>query len=318
VTFTENGEVSVTPSAAFLGVISVVYTVEDATGESSRRVQGRYLVTVRDIPDQPAAPTIVAEGDGSVTIAVTAPATNGEPILDYTVTWAGGSVVLPATSAGTTIDSLTNGSAYTFRVSAQNTLGRSTVSDASAVARPFGAPAAPASASLSASTDGTGTVTLQWAAAAGNGRDVASYRWTLSDGTSGEVPGDELSVTVPGEVGSAYRFSVVAVDTAGNESLETPNTGSVTPTPGVAAPARVSVDGGGSPTVTLSWGEAATTGAIDRYEISINGGVWTSMGAELTHVVDGTPGTTYRFLVRAVDGTTTGPDARSTAGTVPR
>lgn len=318
VTFSENGEISVIPNASYLGVISVVYTVDDATGDTSRRVQGRYLVTVRDIPDQPAAPTIVAEGDGSVTLGFAAPATNGEPIVDYTVTWAGGSVVLPATSVEATIDSLTNGSMYTFRVSAQNAVGRSTVSNPSAVARPFGTPAAPASASLSASTTGTGRVTLRWAAAEGNGRDVDLYRWTLSDGTTGTVPGTKRSVTLPGEVGTAYNFSVVAVDTAGNTSQEVANTGSVTPTPGVAEQPRVTVAGGGSPDVTLSWGDAPTTGTIDRYEISINGGVWADVGTQHSHAFAGTPGTTYRFLVRAVDGGTTGPDVRSTAGTVPK
>jgi hypothetical protein len=132
------------------------------------------------------------------------------------------------------------------------------------------------------------------------------------------VPDTKRSVTLPGEVGTAYNFSVVAVDTAGNTSPEVANTGSVTPTPGVAEQPRVTVAGGGSPDVTLSWGDAPTTGTIDRYEISINGGVWADMGTQHGHAFAGTPGTTYRFLVRAVDGGTTGPHARSTAGTVPR
>ncbi|MEO6828109.1 MAG: Ig-like domain-containing protein, partial [Microbacteriaceae bacterium] len=61
--YTKDGDVTIHPGAAFIGVVSVVYTIEDATKDPKREVQGRLQYTVRDVPAKPAPPTFV-EGDG--------------------------------------------------------------------------------------------------------------------------------------------------------------------------------------------------------------------------------------------------------------
>src|SRR5690606_3615839 len=114
--FTPDGDVTVHPGAAFIGVVSVVYTVEDATRDRGRHVQGRLLYTVRDVPSKITTATFV-EGDRQVTVEWDTPAINGEPITQYTVSWSGGSAVtVPGSAASHTFTGLTNGSAYTFQV----------------------------------------------------------------------------------------------------------------------------------------------------------------------------------------------------------
>ena len=84
-------------------------------------------------PLAPAAPTAVP-GSGSATVSWTAPADDGgSPITGYTVTASpGGQTVTVAGSVRTaTVTGLTNGTSYTFRVTATNAVGDSAPSPAS-------------------------------------------------------------------------------------------------------------------------------------------------------------------------------------------
>ncbi len=84
----------------------------------------------------PSAPTGVSAvtGDGQVTVAWTAPAsTGGSPITGYTVIASPDGQTCQTTDALTcTVQGLTNGTAYTFTVTATNAIGESPASDASA------------------------------------------------------------------------------------------------------------------------------------------------------------------------------------------
>ena len=90
----------------------------------------------------PDAPTIVSAvgGNGQATVSWTVPANNGgSQIIDYTVLSTPGSLTLTVTGASSStavITGLTNGTAYTFTITARNSVGNSTPSSASSPVTP--------------------------------------------------------------------------------------------------------------------------------------------------------------------------------------
>ncbi|MGB3911811.1 MAG: Ig-like domain-containing protein [Pseudolysinimonas sp.] len=319
VDFTADGEVTVQPGSAFIGVVSVVYTVEDATRDAGRQVQGRLLYTVRDVPGKVATPTFV-EGDRQVTLEWDAPATNGEPITQYTLLWSGGSpVTVPGSSASYTFTGLTNGDPYTFQVRATNAVGQGEISDPSATARPFGAPSAVTSATATGSSNGSGDVILNWSGAGGNGRTIDGYRITVSPGGAVVSVGNVTTTTVPGRVGTASSYSIVTLG-PGGESAPFSSTNAGTPRPGPPASASASWSGTrGDRTVTFSWTAAPSTEPITRYEILVNNyhSSWQNVGSATSYqITDATLGQSYSIQVRAVSAGQTG-DARTSNSVTP-
>jgi Domain of unknown function (DUF4082)/Bacterial Ig domain/Fibronectin type III domain/Lysyl oxidase len=99
----------------------------------------------------PSAPTEAqaTAGNGSATVTWTAPANGGSPITSYTVTPYNGSTAQPATSVtgsppatSTTINGLTNGTSYTFTVTATNIVGAGPPSSPSNAVTPNAPPVA--------------------------------------------------------------------------------------------------------------------------------------------------------------------------------
>jgi hypothetical protein len=118
-------------------------------------------------PTAPGAPTGVTAtaGNTSVTVSWTAPASNGgSAITSYTVTpYIGSTAQTPVPVTGsppattTTVTGLTNGTAYTFTVSATNATGTGPASTASNAVTPSAA--GPVTVDKTVFTDGSGTMT---------------------------------------------------------------------------------------------------------------------------------------------------------------
>ena len=121
-------------------------------------------------------------GDGQVTASWAAPeSTGGTPIKGYTVTATpGGDTCETKTALTCVVRDLTNGTAYTFTVTATNAVGTSAASEPSATVTPATVPSAPTGL---AADPGDGQVTVSWAAPTSTGGSpITGYTVTATPG----------------------------------------------------------------------------------------------------------------------------------------
>jgi hypothetical protein len=173
------------------------------------------------------------------------------------------------------------------------------------------------SATAAGSSDGSGNVTLSWRGAAGNGRTIDGYRITMSPGGAVVNVGNVSTTTVPGQVGTAYSYSIVTLG-AGGESTPFSSTNAGTPLPGAPASVSASWPGPrGSQTVNFSWTAAPSTAPITNYEYLVSGsGAWVTVPAsQTTHTIQGAFDQPYSIQVRAISAGQTGPARTSNTAT---
>jgi hypothetical protein len=95
------------------------------------RILGTIASSAREVPGAPTIGTATA-GNANASVTFTAPVyTGGVPIISYTVTSTPGSLTATGASSPITVSGLTNGTAYTFRVTATNSVGTGPASAAS-------------------------------------------------------------------------------------------------------------------------------------------------------------------------------------------
>ena len=195
----------------------------------------------------PGAPTGVSAiaGNAQVTVIFTAPANNGgAAITGYTVTSspAGGT----DTNAGSTslshvITGLTNGTAYTFTVTATNSVGTSSASTASSAVTPATPPGAPTSV---AAVRGPGEAVVSFLAPVSNGgAAITSYTVTSSPGGV-TATGASSPITITGLTnGTSYTFTVTATNAVGTGSASSASN-AITPTAASLAGVNFGATGG--------------------------------------------------------------------------
>jgi trimeric autotransporter adhesin len=122
---------------------------------------------------KPGAPTSVVGtvGNTQVSVAFTAPAVLGTGTISYTATSSPGSFTATGASSPLVVTGLTNGTAYTFTVTATNAFGSST-SASSASVTPATVPSTP---SAPTATRGDTSVALSWTAPANGGSAITDY-----------------------------------------------------------------------------------------------------------------------------------------------
>jgi|GEM_PF-1373831 len=101
--------------------------------ESVKVTDGAYYPAT--VPDAPSNVQATA-GNGKVSVAFDAPSNGGLAITNYTVTATPGNLTATGTQSPITITGLTNGTAYTFTVTASNGIGSSVESSASTTVTP--------------------------------------------------------------------------------------------------------------------------------------------------------------------------------------
>ncbi len=271
------------------------------------------------VPATPPAPTAIY-GNGSVAVTVAA-GSGGTPPESYTVTASpgGGTCTVTGAALSCTVTGLTNGTSYTFTVTATNAAGTSSSSPASSVVTPMTLPGAPTSV---AGVSGNTQVVVSWSAPVSNGGStITAYTVTTSPGgrTCGLSSG-ALSCTISGLTnGTAYTFTVTATNTVGT-SNSSPATSAVTPATLPDAPTSVAGVSGNTQ-VVVSWSAPVSNGGavITAYTVTASPGGQTcswSSGALSCTVTGLTNGTSYTFTVTATNTAgTSSPSPASSAVT---
>ena len=270
----------------------------------------------------PPVPTSLkaAFGNQNVTLTWAAPASDGgSAIIRYEYRYAQSSGTLPDSWIGVglaltaNIAGLTNGTEYDFEVRAVNDQGDGEAATASAI------PATVSIAPNLSATAGYRQITLNWDAPTNNGgADVTSYRIEVFRNGSYAV-----ETTVAGTVltyrdiglsdNTQYDYQIIAINKAGDSPPDTASATTVatSPTaPSVPLPGTAPVADPGPGMVTINWNPPAfNSQTVTRYEFRSArdadefSSTWASAGADpgetSLEVKNLTPGTPYKFQVRA-------------------
>jgi hypothetical protein len=296
------------------------------SGQGTTKTSGGGTIGSPKPPGAPVSPVAVA-GNAAATVSWGAAADNGSQITQYELSWSGGSTGSEALSGGklsATVTGLTNGSAYTFTVRAQNAVGTGPAVTTTPVTPSSTVPAQPAGVTATAAND-DGSVSLTWTEP-GNGDQVQSYTVTnVNTGTTTTgITG--TSVTIPGVVTTAsaftsppttYTFTVAAVDSGGRESPVSGASNAVAPflapgTPAVDTNAIEYSTNGTSAALSVSCDAACQMGSTAAsYTVTVTGGTAqvapvtqtaAAGGAATTVTVTGlAPNTSYTAQVTATD-----------------
>jgi hypothetical protein len=144
-----------------------------------------YGIPQASVPGAPTDVTAVA-GNGQAMVSFTAPASNGSPITRYTVTSNPGGITATGTASPIIVTGLSNGTAYTFTVTATNAVGTGPAS-APSNSVTHAAPVPPSAPSGLAAT-ATSTplaVNLSWADSSNNEDGFTIQRATNARFTAG-------------------------------------------------------------------------------------------------------------------------------------
>ncbi len=208
--------------------VSFTVTATNAVGTSPFSNPSN-AVTPRTVPG---APTDLgtSPGDAQMVVRWLIPSSDGgSAITGYTVTSSPGGQTAwtPATGTQATVFGLTNGTSYTFTVTATNAFGTSPASAPSAADAPYTVPGAPTSVSA---TPGNTQASVSWTVPASDGSSAINLYMVIAS-PGGQVTSTAgTTATVTGLTnGTAYTFTVSAHNRAGFSTPSTPST-AVTPT----------------------------------------------------------------------------------------
>lgn len=205
-------KISFTPTDT--GVVTVKFTVSDASDDPSRDVVGRIKMAVAAPPDEPSRPEVSSVEARSVVLSWREPNNNGAPITAYHVQGSNG---FRTTCRATTcaLEGLDPGSKYSFQVAAENSAGTGPWSDSSETVVPNKVPGIMTPPRVDPDpTSRDKQLRLTWDAPENEGDAITSYiiKW---NGGSKTVPPTTSTVISGLENGVSYQFSIYAQNSAG-------------------------------------------------------------------------------------------------------
>ena len=255
-----------------------------------------------DIPDVPGAPVIgtATPGNGQVSIAFTAPADNGgSAITAYTVTASPGGFTATGAGSPITVTGLTNGTAYTFTVTATNAVGTGGASGVSNAVAPR-APQTISFANPGAQNFGT-TPTLT----ASSSADLPVSFSSSTSGVCTITSGGTLTFVTAGTC-------TIDADQAGDAATTAAATVSHSFTVNAVVPGAptAAIATAGDTQVSVAFSAPSNSGgaAITGYTVTSNPGGISASGAGSPIVLTGlTNGVAYTFTVTAENVAGIGP-----------
>ena len=225
----------------------------------------------------PGAPTIgsAIAGNTQATLSFSPPIfTGGVNINNYTVTSSPSGITANGSSSPITITGLTNGTAYTFTVVANNIAGNSIPSAASNSATPTSDPIVPNVPTAVNAVAGNAQATVTFLAPASDGGSaILSYTVTSNPGNISVTAAASPIIVTGLTNGIAYSFTVVATNIIGS-SLSSSPSNNVTPIAISDSPTISSITIGNKQ-LSVQFNAPSSNGgsSITNYKYSINNGV---------------------------------------------
>lgn len=186
-----------------------------STAEALQKTNGSLWPQPKTVPNAPTIGAVTNTGVGTVSVSFSAPVDNGgSAITSYTVTSSPGGIITSGASAPITVSGLSNGTAYTFTVTATNAIGTSAPSSASSSVTTWYLPGAPIIGT--ATNTGPDSATVAFTAPADTGGTaITSYTVTSSPGGV-TATGTTSPITITGlSVATNYTFTVTATNPVG-------------------------------------------------------------------------------------------------------
>ncbi len=265
----------------------------------------------------PGAPTGVfaTASSGQASVRWSPPSSTGGAVSRYIVTaYPGGGRCETDGGTSCTVTGLTNGTSYTFSVTAGNSAGTGPPSTSSSPVTPIGVPSEPIA--VVATANERGALTVSWSPPSSNGgATVTAYAAVASPGNL-NCQASSTTCTITGLADATeYSVTVTAANQAGSSKPSAPTTPVRTfAVPGAPTSVQAYLNKG---TATVTWtGPEATGGAVvNQYTVvSEPGGLTCTSPGSLSCVVRGlSNGQTYTFTVTAYN--VVGPGPASAAST---
>ncbi|MEI6743537.1 MAG: fibronectin type III domain-containing protein, partial [bacterium] len=310
-------------------------------------------IAPRSLPGAPRSVVADANNTGGIRVTWVAPLSNGGiDITGYEIqACIEGKCSDAATSNGeelaVVVEKLTLGKAYAFTVAAKNTIGLGEYSSPSNEVTPRTPPPAPTA--VTAVVNNVGGVDVSWTAPEqNNGAAITGYTISACEDagpvvepsetnptpitiieTCSDVGVTSASVTnlAVGNLraGQAYTFTVAAINIAGIGTYSDPS-GAVTPRVVPDAPTNVVAEVGNRGLVSVTWDAPVFNGGVQITDYVVN--VCTSAGCvvysdieselAVASVANLNVGTSYTFIVAAVNAAGTGAYSDPSAAVTPR
>ncbi|MBI3969634.1 MAG: fibronectin type III domain-containing protein, partial [Chloroflexi bacterium] len=320
-----NGQSAVVGGAVTTTIVSGLtngtaysFTVQATNAEGAGFVSASSIsVTPATVPGAP-VDVVAVRRNSEATVTWSPPASNGgSPVTLYAVASSGGQAVTTA-STTTIVTGLSNGTAYSFTVTATNDVGTGPASTASNEVTPRDVPGAPVNV---VAVRGNGSAAVTWSAPASDGGfAITSYLVSATPGGQATTwTTGPLSATVTGLTnGTTYRFTVRAVNVEGDGAASALSN-AVTPATLPGAPSAV-VAVAGDAQATVSWNAPSSDGGdpITSYRVVVSPGGTVVTTTTLSAVVVGLENaTSYSFSVTATNGVGTGSSSASSPAVTP-